>query len=336
MKNTQRTLTTALVLLSSMLGAGAALAQAAGTAGIADPKFVGGSSDAVTTTGAQSIRDMKAFHALRTNTNDHNNSPISIRERDLIGNGSADPAYAPNINFHWGYRASNSLWMDAGGTLNYGSYSASGSPGARQGLHVGPLRATSVYAAGNLDINNGSPTIQMRDVNHQSAMIHVNDSRFYVLRGCGNNATTWCTHNGRWPFYIELWHNETHFGGTVRAPAYLHNSDARLKENIEPIGLDDARENLARLRPVSYAWKADGKAAMGFIAQDVQEIYPNMVSADSEGMLSVEYTQMIAPMLVVLNEVEQELSLEKEKSARLGQALEALEERLAALEAAAE
>ena len=98
---------------------------------------------------------MSTFETNLSNNDDWQNSPISIRERDTIGNSSADNKYAPNLNFHWGSRISRSLWMSAQGDLYFGEYSAAGVPGINGKLFV--------Y---NLDVSNNA-TID-RDIQHGS------------------------------------------------------------------------------------------------------------------------------------------------------------------------
>jgi len=48
-------------------------------------------------------------------------------------------------------------------------------------LHV----VGSVYAAGQMYINNSDPTLYLVDTDHRSAMLHVNSNYFYVLNGSG-------------------------------------------------------------------------------------------------------------------------------------------------------
>ena len=55
-------------------------------------------------------------------------SALHIRERGEVSAAQSHCCYAPNINFHWGGRVSNSLWMDAVGNLNWGSYNSNGCP----------------------------------------------------------------------------------------------------------------------------------------------------------------------------------------------------------------
>lgn len=84
---------------------------------------------------------MQTFETDLTNNEDWRNSPISIGERgDVTSTQSAD-IYAPNLNFHWGGRASKSLWMASNGHLNLGSYSSEGVPDSAGTFKTGTLYA---------------------------------------------------------------------------------------------------------------------------------------------------------------------------------------------------
>lgn len=107
------------------------------------------------------------------------------------------------------------------------------------------------------------------------------------------------------------------FYKTVSAPQYLTTSDARSKTDIEP--LENMGSQLRDIVPVSYTLiqnaGEDGNTVTGsprksnvqdqggvhqqygFLAQDVREVYPELVYEDSEGMLSIDYTGFI-PILV--------------------------------------
>lgn len=84
--------------------------------------------------------------------------------------------------------------------------------------------------------------------------------------------------------------------GTVQAAAFVYSSDARLKENIQP--LSDALNRVLQLQGVSFDWKADGRNDLGLIAQNVQKVFPEAVSTNTQtGFLSVEYGNLIAPVI---------------------------------------
>jgi trimeric autotransporter adhesin len=64
-------------------------------------------------------------------------------------------------------------------------------------------------------------------------------------------------------------------------------SDSRLKENI--VDLTPQLANIMALRPVEYDYieSEGGGHQIGFIAQEVQEVYPDLVGERSDGMLTL-------------------------------------------------
>lgn len=70
----------------------------------------------------------------------------------------------------------------------------------------------------------------------------------------------------------------------ANAAAFVSTSDSRLKENV--VDLPSQLANIMALRPVEFDYIAGGHQ-IGFIAQEVQAIYPDIVAADTDGMLSL-------------------------------------------------
>jgi hypothetical protein len=85
--------------------------------------------------------------------------------------------------------------------------------------------------------------------------------------------------------------------------AYGSPSDITLKTNIKPI--QGALETVSKLQGVSFTWKEDTdtnnmvgiKDDLGFIAQDVQEVLPDLVRKNDNGLLSLR-DKGIIPLLV--------------------------------------
>jgi hypothetical protein len=82
--------------------------------------------------------------------------------------------------------------------------------------------------------------------------------------------------------------------------AYGTPSDKRLKENVKPI--ESALDKAMKLQGVTFNWKKsdsilDIKEDIGFIAQDVQKVAPELVRENEDGMLSMRH-QGIAPILL--------------------------------------
>lgn len=85
-------------------------------------------------------------------------------------------------------------------------------------------------------------------------------------------------------------------------------SDRRLKKNI--VELDGALDTVLKLRPVQYVMKAnEDKLRCGFIAQEVQEVIPEVVleGCDEDKTLSIDYGNMVAYMAGAIKELKVEL-----------------------------
>ncbi len=87
------------------------------------------------------------------------------------------------------------------------------------------------------------------------------------------------------------------------------NSDARLKTNIRPI--QRALQDMQKLDGKQYEWKPQtGRRSgkhFGLIAQDVQKVYPHLVSEDTNGRLSVRYQGLIPVLINAVNEQQEML-----------------------------
>lgn len=84
------------------------------------------------------------------------------------------------------------------------------------------------------------------------------------------------------------------YNAAIYAPGgFYESSDERLKDILSPVktNLDD----LSKLRKVYFSWKNASKEdiQIGIIAQDLQKLYPELVSKDSDtGLLSVAYDKL--------------------------------------------
>jgi hypothetical protein len=85
------------------------------------------------------------------------------------------------------------------------------------------------------------------------------------------------------------------------------SSSRRYKEDIHDMG--DATEGLMRLRPVTFRYKKpfdDGSKPIqyGLIAEEVAQVYPDMVARSADGQIETVKYQLLDPML--LNEVQRQ------------------------------
>ena len=139
------------------------------------------------------------------------------------------------------------------------------------------------------------------------ARFHTNNTDTYYDMNCGN--VLWRqSSNTRFKFDM----TSAVFTCAGDIVAFGTPSDKRLKENIKPI--ESALEKAIKLQGVTFDWKKSDselniKEDIGFIAQDVQKVVPELVRENKNGMLSMRH-QGIAPILLeaikeLKNEIEE-------------------------------
>jgi len=171
--------------------------------------------------------------------------------------------------------------------------------------------SAAFYTDGNRSvIRGGSPTLYFRDTDANSAMLHNNSNRLYVLRG-GNDTETWTALNGQWPWIWDLTNNNSTCGGSLycvgNVTAY---SDIRHKTDI--VKLDDCLEKVEKLNGYTYTRKNDGKRYTGLIAQEVLEVLPEAVSTDEKGEYALAYGNLAGLFVEAMKEMKSRIdALEK-------------------------
>jgi len=112
--------------------------------------------------------------------------------------------------------------------------------------------------------------------------------------------------------------------GSIVSNAFLCSSDLRFKKDIRE--LNNSLQNVLELKGVSYNWKTNefdrhgfsDDTQIGLIAQDVEKVYPELVSTGEQGYKSVDYQSLSAVLVEAIKEQQK--------------TIESLELRLAALE----
>ncbi|WP_347359047.1 tail fiber domain-containing protein [Bdellovibrio sp.] len=99
--------------------------------------------------------------------------------------------------------------------------------------------------------------------------------------------------------------------GNIKAASYLYTSDARLKKDV--VTLPQALEKLLKLRGVNFVWKNNEEKTVGFIAQEVEAVYPELVKTDKvSGYKSVQYGNITAILVEALKQEHAERLADKE------------------------
>lgn len=99
------------------------------------------------------------------------------------------------------------------------------------------------------------------------------------------------------------------------------SSDAKMKEKVTPVqyGLKDVKA----LHPVSFNWRSDLQARLGkqreigFLAQDMQKIVPEIVGENHDHTLSVDYAKLVVVLTAAVQEQQAEIEALKGEVAAL-------------------
>ena len=117
-------------------------------------------------------------------------------------------------------------------------------------------------------------------------------------------------------------------------------SDARFKTNVR--SLAGCLKLVSGLRPVRYQWDTtnpacqsfDDKPQIGFIAQEVLKVLPELVTQDEEGYYAMDYGRLTAVLTGAVQELHQMLIDRGEQLDAQQERIEQLEQSNARLQAA--
>jgi hypothetical protein len=93
------------------------------------------------------------------------------------------------------------------------------------------------------------------------------------------------------------------------------SSDARLKSNIVSLGSTLSR--LLLIDGKTYTMIKDGKQKIGVLAQDIREVFPELVSEDDNKMLAVNYQGLVPVLINALKEQQSEIEILKQQQAEI-------------------
>ena len=98
--------------------------------------------------------------------------------------------------------------------------------------------------------------------------------------------------------------------GNIKCTYLKTSSDYRLKQNVQPL---NGEYDISKLKPVSYQMM--GKKATGFIAHELQEVFPHLVTGKKDGyeMQSVDYISMISILTYNFQNLKKEVDELKSK-----------------------
>jgi len=95
------------------------------------------------------------------------------------------------------------------------------------------------------------------------------------------------------------------------------NSDERLKDNIQPLG--STLDKLHQIEGKTYSLKKDEKHTpkIGVLAQEVQAVFPELVTEGGDGILSVNYQGLVPVLINAINEQEVKIAALEAQNAEI-------------------
>jgi hypothetical protein len=113
----------------------------------------------------------------------------------------------------------------------------------------------------------------------------------------------------------------------IDALGQLGTVSSSRRSKFDIAGMADATEGLMRLRPVTFRYRAHGEHAplqYGLIAEEVTEVYPELVARNKDGEVETVIYQFLAPML--LNEAQKQRRENAELRDQLRELLQRVEQ----------
>lgn len=151
-----------------------------------------------------------------------------------------------------------------------------------------------ITGAGRVGVNVGSPNATVQIINSESAGLNTVNiqsnvagdvaTHALVINKTDNNSTTSQRFIGFQINATTTGSGQINANGASQA-AFGTFSDARLKENIT--NLPSQLSNIMSLRPVEFDYKDGSGHQIGFIAQEVEEIYPDLIGDGGNGFLTL-------------------------------------------------
>lgn len=237
-----------------------------------------------------------AIMALRTNGNNGGNPYLSFDIDGILGYSlGIDNADGDKLKLHnnWSFNNSNTpaLTITSDGRMGVGT----ASPGRK--LHVQGSDNTTIYIESTTSDNNGM------------VILNANTNQYWG--------------NGYHEFM--MFQNQGTTIGQIVAPngssvSYNTTSDYRLKKDLKPF---NGLELINRLKTYDFAWKTDDSRMYGFMAHELQDVLPYLVTGqkdavDSNGKIipqTLDYSKLTPILVKAIQEQEMQINqLKKEKN----------------------
>ena len=160
-------------------------------------------------------------------------------------------------------------------------------------LHIASSTETTSYTTGALTVNGGIALGGNLYIGSTTDSTDASSGAVVIAGGMGINGHTYSS-------------------GNVYAVSFQDYSDYRIKDNVT---LLNGTYNVDKLRPVSYHNKLSNMDDLGFIAHEVQDVYPCLVNGEKDGKnyQSLNYIGIIPILVKEIQDLKKEVENLKQK-----------------------
>lgn len=332
-------------------------------AGVDDGNYIiaiGDSALIVNSPGSGGLHNIAVgSNALKANTSGYNNlafgtgalsSASTAYNNIAIGSGALNEHLTGNDNIAIGYHASNT-GIGASYNIGIGGYTLNSTTNAVDNVALGYNSQFSLTTGDNnasigssSGFNNqtGSGNVF---IGNEAGYNETGSNKLYIDNAAGLLADAlvygdFNTGKLRVNNFLGVGRNATTntievngLASKSAAGEWIANSDIRLKKNVQPIDGEDALLKLLSLHGITYEWDdhvteyvRPSGTQYGFTAQNIQSVFPELVSTDADGYLQTAYGtydplmieafRAIHDKISTLNSLNTKLQLENESLKR--------------------
>jgi len=176
------------------------------------------------------------------------------------------------------------------------------------------------YITNNNQLTNGAGYTTYTSNQATNTSSNVTFNRVYAddwFRVNGADGIYWESYGGGWQMTGSTWLRSYNnkgvlTGGTMQAGNFNTTSDIKLKENV--VTLENSLDKIKAMRGVSFDWKDSGKSTIGLIAQEVEQVLPELVEHNEEDdVKTVSYANIVAVLIEAIKEQQVQIDALKEK-----------------------
>ena len=257
---------------------------------------------------------------------------VTIGTTGLSGSVVFAGGYTANGSFGTSYNQTNGNWNMRGTVSADGGLSTAGNGSVTGALTVGGgygSTGLSVSSAGALSMNSnltcdgtatfaggyGSTGVSISSAGAISANGALTVAN--TVSGAAGQFTSIDIGGSNQSGYALAIPNNADDSGKAIAHAWRTYSSERFKTNIKTI--ETPIDTLSKLRGVTYDWKGNGASDVGFIAEEVGKVVPEVVDFEENGTdaTSMDYSRLTAILVEAVKEQQATISSLKSAVAKL-------------------